>query len=215
MPPCRRSRRLFALLLLLATAPAAAQVTVSGVVRDPADGLPVRGVRVALAAWLGGYSDRDGRFTIPAPPGRFVPRVSCPRTGQSELVADLPPIEVGDSSMEIGVSFAGSRDCLPALEAASHGEFRGVLRGGVIRLLELCDGPSYQVALELTAEMARELARRFSSGTDPRKTTVTLTIRGTLEGPGFFGQQGAAHYLLTAESIRAARIGTAAAACPR
>lgn len=211
-----RSRRSLALLAgwLLAAPPLLGQgLTVSGTTTDPGDGLPVRGVRVALGPWIGAYSDSAGHFSIPAPSGRYVPTVSCPRTGRSDLTMTLPEVVVGPASPVLDIALAGGRDCLPALEAAGYLEATGILRGGETRRLELCDGPSYPVALAVSTDAARNLARRFGGRNDPRRPLLVLTVRGQLEGPGFFGHDGQAAYLLTVETIRSARKQAATEAC--
>lgn len=205
--------------LLLLGAPAAAQGrTVTGVVTDSSDGQPVPGVRVALGTWLGAYSDRAGRFTIPVPAGRFTPRVSCPRSGQAELTRTLPELVVGGPTdggqgPTLEIVLPAGRECLPALEAVGYLEAAGILRGGETRRLQLCESPSHGVALALPDRAARDLARRFGGRDDPKRPVLALTVRGQLEGPGFFGHDGSAAYLLTVETIRSARRTAEADAC--
>lgn len=191
----------WALGLAVSTLPAQS-VAVRGVVRDADNGRPVKGARVALGAWLGAWTGADGRFSFPAPPGRYAPFVSCPVAAGGGLAAEADSVTLGPDPAPLDLQLAHGADCLEPLSATSYGEFTGTLAAdGPSRLLRLCDGAGHRVAIDFPAKIWRGLVFQATRSEDDRRTELTIRVRGRLEGPGFFGGDGSAGYLIEVDSL--------------
>ena len=185
-----------------------------GIVRDPDSGSPVVGARVALGSWLGGWTGRDGRFSFTAPLGRYSPLVDCPRGHDNPLAAGADSVIVSSQNLDLDLALAHGGECLVPLSATSYGEFRGVLVAeGHGRQLRLCDAAGYQVAIDFPVAIWRDLAFRATRSEDPRRPDLVLNVRGKLEGPGFYGQDGSAGYLIEVEKVVSFQKRASAEAC--
>lgn len=195
---------LFLLVLMTLAGRATAQgggAVLRGAVHDPDTGRPVVGARVALSPWLGAWTGPDGRFAIPAPRGRYAPVVDCPRRDGPPLAAGADSVAVpAESDLILGLAHGG--ECLTPMSATPYAEFRGVLTSeGQVRLLRLCDGPAYRVAIDFPPAIWRNLVFKATRDDDPRKPDLALVVRGRLTGPGFYGADGSAGYLIEAEKV--------------
>jgi len=193
---------LMILMALGRPVPGAAQSgVVLGIVRDPDTGKGVAGARVALGAWLGAWTGPDGRFAITAPRGRYAPIVECPRRDGAPLAAGADSVGVpADADLVLGL--AHGAECLTPMSATPYAEFRGILVSvGSVRLLRLCDGPAYRVAIDFPPAIWRQLVLKATRSDDPRKPDLALSVRGRLTGPGFYGADGSAGYLIEVEKV--------------
>lgn len=208
------TRRLAGVVLALAPTLLVSQsAPVRGIVTDADTGRPVVGARVALGAWLGGWTGSDGRFQFPAPTGRYLPLVSCPERNGSGLAAEGDSISVPGAE-DLVLRLAHGEDCLQPLSATPYGEFTGVLTAaGATRFLQLCDGPGHHIAIEFRPEQLRAIAYRATRSEDAHHPQLAVKVRGRLEGPGFFGTDGSAAYLIEVEKVVTFRKRTEADAC--
>ncbi|MEZ4455658.1 MAG: carboxypeptidase-like regulatory domain-containing protein [Gemmatimonadales bacterium] len=201
--------------LLAPAGPIAAQgPRISGVVRDEA-GRPVTGARVALGSWAGAWTSATGRFDFPVAAGTFPLTVTCPRHEPPGLALVGGPRTVSDSGLMLDLILPEGESCLQPLEAAGATELEGVLQptpGGPH--FRLCSEPAYRIALEVPPEILRDLARRMTRESDPRRSALALVLRGRLEGPGFFGSDGSAAYQVVVTAVTRARMTKPGEACP-
>lgn len=193
---------------------AAQSAILQGTVRDAEHGTPVAGARVALGAWLGGWTGLDGRFQFSVPLGRYAPVVDCPRRHDNPLAAGADSIVVSGPSADIDLTLAHGAECLTPMSATSYGEFRGVLlAGGSVRLLQLCGSPNYRVAIDFPPAAWRDLVFKATRSEDARHPDLALSVRGRLSGPGFFGADGSAGYLIEVEKVISFQRRTPAESC--
>ena len=192
----------------------AQSAVVRGIVRDPESGAPVVGARVALGSWLGAWTGPDGRFSFSAPHGRFMPVIDCSRRHDNPLAAGADSLTVSDQNADLDLALAHGRECLAPMSATSYGEFRGVLFAeGNGRLLRLCDGPDYRIAIDCPAKVWRDLVFRATRSVDARRPDLVLMVRGRLNGPGFYGRDGSAGYLIEVEKVTSLQKRAAIEAC--
>lgn len=181
---------------------AAQSAVLQGIVRDPEHGTPVAGARVVLGAWLGGWTGSDGRFSFSVPNGRYAPVVDCPRRHDNPLAAGADSIFVSGPGADLELALSHGAECLTPMSATSYGEFVGVLVAeGNVRLLRLCDGPNYRVAIDFPPVVWRDLVFKATRSEDARHPDLALSVRGRLSGPGFFGADGSAGYLIEVEKV--------------
>jgi hypothetical protein len=176
-------------------------VTVTGVIKDPEEGVPIPYSRVRFANNLVVYADSTGRFTAQLKPGRATATAECftrrSISGQSQESFLVRPY------MAELAFFLQFKDCARPLGPVQDSVFQGMYEAGIERSrFILCGNRTINVWTEFGPQavadrdaLLRRLAGREGSG------PFTWKVRGSLEGPGRFGHQSAADYLLKVRSV--------------
>ena len=179
-------------------------VTVTGVVKDPVEGVPIPYARVRFENNLVVYADSTGRFTTRLKPGPATAMAECwsrassaATTGQSQ-----DPFVVRPYMAEL-VFFLQREQCKRPLGPVRDSVFVGIYQAGVEQSRFLMCG-------ERTLHVWAEFAEQAVSDRDyllPRLKgqeapwAFLWTVRGSLTGPGRFGLQSTADYLLKIERV--------------
>src|SRR5688572_11279499 len=159
------------LLLLLAPAAARAASAVSGTVRDRALGGPLAGVLVEVVGGGSTRTDAQGRYTVPAAPGRRDLRFSAPTFRTTTGSVDVPPDGTATLHAALSPASLASVEVLEVVAEATQGSESTQLQ----RRLE-----AQAVSDVLSAEIIRKMPG--SDVATVAKRVPSVTVRETQDG---------------------------------